>query len=1252
MVLEAPMDEFLMFLLIIYVLSPIPLLVLFLVRHHAARKASGSLREMTKECENLRAENEKHLHIEEEYRQYVCQLQNQLRAKDPEARIGVLLPNEQADPAPVQQVNEPKGVSFPTPLPVPGSVSAQSPLPAPAHVKPLSPSGLSVTTIPSNNSLPEGSTPLPSSVNTRTAPQALPGPSSEHNHTPWILTTGVLLLLLASVGFISATWSMLTIGVRALFLLSFSAIFLGAGIFARVKLKLQNTSIAFYSIGSATLPITILGSAGFGLLGKYLTMEIPMIYNTFLLAFTSLLLLLLFGAVFFRSRVFAARTLACASFLIFTLALKIDTPYQIEVLLVELFASAAILLVPLVRKIPESSPFFCFAKVFEVYSIVNIYVMCVIALLLSDYCIWSGILLLLFAGVFLVTSVLSKKTGLMSLPSAVLIMVGTAQIFRPDNRLSEIIWLLTIGLCFLALSYVKPLRQVLRRVFFGLGLSAMLFSTFPIFEYITTSHGFRYIPMTLILSGTMVFLSIQKKRPILFAGALIPGFLLIWNTIVQILSMQSEKPVYISVTNTSFVLAGMVVSGVMYFLFSFIPHHRFFTTTGNILLFHIFFAFSLWLSNCLTSRNYNSFTTHFIIILAFVILCLIHAYRKDDLNYRNKNQTGTPRSITAMRCYYASVWPLIFCYACLIYIFSIDDDTYAYLLPLMILIGFIYMVIYVFRCGTAGILAIAHNYDDPEKGTRLQTPARNVAFFVSIGFSLIFMYFYCSIRYDHLADSLSGPTFVLQHLIPFLIPVILFLIAFRKERISRMTKTDSSSSVAIFRLRLLGLISASLILPYALTIIPEYIYRKVRNDLYPTSRMPAFLYSAPFLYAVIILAASVYFLTLYIRSTRNTLSSDTSSDIPNNSLPLFDRVFCKKLSTWQTTWFVWTLSFLPVTFICRFLDSSIRNNLLFSIIFGLSLLIHSYIFEKTYSGLSIVCACMLTIHYLATISRLFGEDPFTAWQMVLLFQLITVLFCILTANKKRKDPEGSSLAKIIFFWDALAAQIVTFLAVPILTESASSHLHNLAGAVTSVTHAHILDDIAKTIPYSIADSRLIVFALPGFLLLEIMYLVNSRNTQSRRRAIAFLLITLSCIVWMPILKLPSLSTVFEQAYLLPLTVFMALLPWLLPEQKHSSLSLLNLIYSCITMGLLAIIALVGNDLFSLISFGVISVIILLYGYFREKKPYLILGTVCTLGMLAYIANRVWGNMAWWIYLFVTGGVLITIAVRSEIRKRS
>ena len=1240
------MDALLFILILIYVLSPIPLLVLFLVRNHAASSAKKELAEKNSEISQLNKKIKEHEGTEEQYRQYVCQLQNQLRAKDPDAKIGVLYSDSEekeesrttpsAIPAPAAPV-QPEPAYVPAQAPVkPSYVSAPLPQPAaPATPTPAPRPTPTRAVLPTQSALPAQT---PEAAN----------PVKDKSHTPLILTTGVLLLLLASVGFISATWSMLTIGVRAICLLSFSAIFLGAGIFARLKLKLTNTSIAFYSIGSVALPITIIGSSAFGLLGTSFGFKMfEQITNTMLLSFLSLLILLCFGSAFFRSRVFATGSLACASLSILTLVCMFDYPFNLDVFTLSLFGSVMVFLAPIVKKIPETSRFFCYSKVFEIYSIVNIYVMGISALIFSSSSVWCGLFLIMFSAVFLLAGVLRKKTGLLALPSIFLFLIGLVQIIDSDDLLFIIIRLLIASACFLALSYINTLPKPLRYTFFGLGLATLSGSIIPILLLMGLSDTYSFVPLALLVASAFIFLSVQKKHPIFFSGSLIPIFTLLWGLSFR-LFVQSSTPTYVSL------LWGTIISGAMYFLFCYIPHQKFFTLTGFIITFATFIYMAFGLADCgihHSNLNYYSNASTFDLFLRsfitffFILLCLVNANRKDNMNNRDRTLTTTPRTITAMRCIYASVWPFMYMTNISMYnIFNWHAGLFR-IINLLILIGicFLNMLFFLFRSGTAGIFATPKDYTDPAKGTRLQTPSRITAFFVSMGIGLFTIGTFCSLNLT--TKSTSRVWYVVQHLLPFLIPVMLFLAAFRLERLSRLPSwKNSSSKIFLFWLRLAGLFSCALILPYAL----EILFDKEGSSYV---KIPDFFLSAPFYYALFALIGMVYFVVLYIRHAGNLPVQTTESSGQNTPSPIV-RIFGRSLSATQLAFFVWTLAFSGILYMFRFILPSLQGNVLFAIMLGLILISITVLFEKNYRIVSLVSAGLLTIHYLYTINYFLDEAFEPAWAKVLLLQIPVVIFLIATLLRNSSDEE-KPVTSSIFFWSALLSQVPVFASVPLLTIRANHVYSAAAYSVADIAHtSNTFDSIARWLPFSVARSHLIFFALPGFLLIELSCILQKKSEKLCHRALALLLFTISCIVWMPILKLPSLSMIFEQAYLIPSTVFMLALPWIFPAMDKSNSSLLRLIYSWIAMGSLALIALCSDDLFCLIFFGVVSVAIMLYGYFTHKKQYLILGTVCTLGMLAYIANRVWGSMAWWIYLFVTGGTLVTIAVRNEMKKRS
>jgi hypothetical protein len=130
---------------------------------------------------------------------------------------------------------------------------------------------------------------------------------------------------------------------------------------------------------------------------------------------------------------------------------------------------------------------------------------------------------------------------------------------------------------------------------------------------------------------------------------------------------------------------------------------------------------------------------------------------------------------------------------------------------------------------------------------------------------------------------------------------------------------------------------------------------------------------------------------------------------------------------------------------------------------------------------------------------------------------------------------------------------------------------------------------------------------------------------------------------------------FGQLYLIPAILFVVFLPWILPEkmvyEHQSGIENAQFISAVVLMVLLGITALGDDTLRNLLCYAVVSFLALLLAYILKSRNYLMLGGICMLALILYLINRIWGDMSWWIYLFLTGTTLITIAVRNEIRKR-
>ncbi len=1205
------MGPIIAFLLAVYLLSPIPLLIFLIASRHYIRRM---------EEEHARRESQ-HQYTEEQYRRYVAQLQDQVRELDPHARLGVLQKPESKGSTSAPAFSS---TSFPKSFPreIPAS-PVEKPIPSPENAP-----------VPSSvpDVLPKATPSAPAVIQARSVPDMpyktdLPKSSTsdsakENSFSTMILVVGVVLLVLASIGFISATWSFLSAGVRAISLLSFSAIFLGAGVFAKAKLKLPNTSMSFYTIGSIALPVTIFGSAAFGLLGSTFTLEDPAIFSTSFLAFSSLMLLLFFGGIFFRSRVFAAGSLISLSLSVLSIVEIFVFPFSLDVLLLALFASGVVFLAPKLNPISENSAFLPYKKVYTVYAIVNMYVMTLVSLCLSGSNLFSGTFLLLLAAAFLLSSVLRKENGLLCLPSLLLIMVGMAQIMglSGGSLLVFCSWLVLLGVTFTALSYVPSMKKTLSGIFLAAGVVFLIFSTLASCSYMFRSDDWFFLALTIVPATILIWLSLKKKWPLLFSGAILPVFTLFFGTALHIVSVTGFPQIgaarrvsgffpSLDLTFAQYALIGLSISGILYLVFELIPHHRFYTSTSSLILYHFCVIFGTLFCISLGSRPLPGLAVVTILLLGGTLLS---ANRHDLRNVREESRITLPASISAARCYHAIVWPyfILLFFAVLHATSKVASSTIAVFHLVFSLIFFLYPAIlyYVSR-------------------TRKSFTASTAQWLSIVISSVVLAILSISgIFYSARPDSYLA-LYVLNHLTPLLIPGLFFSFLLSDRLSEKRFSGDGKGTFAPTRAliySLAGLSSFSLFLPAV-------------RAIFPALGIDSIYLSTFFIHTVLALLCVLYFVgKKYMAGSKLDILKE------NNEVP-----FRFSLLLWTSV-----ISGILILFFLMSHPGSyypVVPVLLMLIIIGYMLLTKDH--HVAYVSLfSVICTglyILLFDHYMGYP----GDCPVILY--VLLLQIPVLLYCaILFRTRNSEKP----VKKECFFWGALLSQILIFLCVPSLVRIPDRKIAQTAIAAGDNVHStgH-LDALLRSFSLSITTSTVLFLALLGFIVLELVYIFRTDKKTSRRRGIALIFFTLSWMSWMPFLSLPSLSAIFEAAYLLPGTVFLLFMNWICGRSEYdngpSSVPTVRFVLACIQMWLLSAITIAVNDSFSLILFGIISFLILILGYARRNKKYLILGIVCVLGMVAYIANRLWGNMAWWFYLFITGTILVSIAVRNEIKKR-
>lgn len=292
-----------------------------------------------------------------------------------------------------------------------------------------------------------------------------------------ILILGALLISLSGVIFAVAAWGALNTFFKAVVLLSFSAVFFGIHSFTERKLKLAQTGRVFYVLGSIFLPAAVAAAGILKVFGEYLSFSGDGWRLVLSAIFLSVCIPFLKGAHDYKSKPFADIFLCSFSAFVISLIWHFSPSGDVSILICSIFALILSAAEPAVKKVfdmlfGENN---VFSAVYSRFAALNAAILGIISMTVfaGDR---NGILTLaafaVFSVCFLTKNVTEKSGAFGALSFAFFITVSLFSGFEPDEVSGYACVIAATSLIYAVLSAMGIFPEILRKIMKILAITA------------------------------------------------------------------------------------------------------------------------------------------------------------------------------------------------------------------------------------------------------------------------------------------------------------------------------------------------------------------------------------------------------------------------------------------------------------------------------------------------------------------------------------------------------------------------------------------------------------------------------------------------------------------------------------------------------------------------------------------------------------------------------------------------------------
>lgn len=395
-------------LLGIWLVAPVPLLILTIVFGCNSKKLKEQIKQLEKENELLR---------------------NKASEVPPTACEQVLSADNEAAAAENTQSEQPNVTETVQP-PITEPPKAETPPPCQS-----APNAESRYNMPYYGSTKSNDVPPVSQ-----AAKSTPAPAERAHKVSSInvmLILGALFIIISGLIFATTAWKFLSSGVRAIVIFSFSAVFFAVSSLAERKFKLPKTGVLFYTLGSTFLPITLIAAGYFKVFGEWFSLFGGGRALLLALTFAALSAVCIKGSCDYKSKAFSWCGLISFSAAVCSLIYQFtEDSIAVSALAASIYSFAALFLCDILSK-KQSERFDVLISQLNTFAAVNTLILSISGIITTCSKEANGIISLIaciiFAAGYLKSSFTEKNGFSGAIPFTVLITFGMFAAFSPDN---------------------------------------------------------------------------------------------------------------------------------------------------------------------------------------------------------------------------------------------------------------------------------------------------------------------------------------------------------------------------------------------------------------------------------------------------------------------------------------------------------------------------------------------------------------------------------------------------------------------------------------------------------------------------------------------------------------------------------------------------------------------------------------------------------------------------------------------------